>query len=167
MLTFLRSLAVLDLPAMANIGVVDDGSATAGELMNLLSRRNLLYRVVKSADPGLRVNVSKIESGDPVKQAYAIRQQVGDEKRLLRLYGSEVVLGRLTGDGARVRVHLINYSQRPVTGLRIRILGNYPQASAHVFGVPDPKLVDLTADADATEFTVAHLNEYAVIDLNR
>src|SRR4051794_22544722 len=137
MLTFLRDLKVSDLPPLANIGVVDDGSARAGELMNLLSRRNLLYRIVKSPDPALTVNVTKIEAGDPGKQVYAIRQQVGDEKRLLRLYGSEVVIGRLTGDGTRARLHLVNYSQRPVTGLRVRILGTYPQASAHVFGVQD------------------------------
>jgi hypothetical protein len=167
MLSFLRNLEVLDLPAMANIGVQDDGTAQAGELMNLLSRRNLLYRVVKSPDPGLSVNVSTIEAGDPGKQAYAIRQQVSDEKRLLRLYGSEVVLGRLTGDGTRVRLHLINYSQRPVTGLRVRLLGNHPEASVRIFGVPDPKLLDLTTDTEATEFTMALLNEYAVIDFSR
>jgi hypothetical protein len=167
MLTFLRTLPDSDLPPLANIGIVDDGTAPTGELMNLLSRRNLLYRVVKSPDPALAVNVTTIEAGNPVRQAYAIRQQLGDDKRLLRLYGSEVVLGRLTGDGARVRLHLINYSQRPVTGLRVRILGSYPQATAHVFGVPNPKLLDLTTDAAATEFTVERLNEYAVIDLNR
>jgi hypothetical protein len=115
----------------------------------------------------LAVNVSKIEWGNPSKQAYAIRQQVGDDKRLLRLYGSEVVLGRLTGNGTRVQVHLINYSQRPVTGLRVRVLANYPHAEAHIFGIQDQKLIDFIADAEATEFTLASLNEYAVIDLTR
>jgi hypothetical protein len=167
MLTFLRDLPPADLPTLANIGFVDDGTPQSGELMNLLSRRNLLYRVVKKADPQLPVNVAKTEAGDPNKQAYAIRQQLGDEKRLLRLYGSEVVIGHLTGDGSRVRLHLVNYSQRPVTGLRVRVLGRYSHSAAHIFGVPDAKLMDFTADAEATEFTLANLNEYAVIDLNR
>ena len=113
------------------------------------------------------MNVTKTEAGDPSKQAYAIRQQVGDEKRLLRLYGSEVVIGHLTGDASRVRLHLVNYSQRPVTGMRVRVLGRFPQSAAHIFGVPDAKLTDFIADRDATEFTLANLNEYAVIDLNR
>jgi hypothetical protein len=167
MLRFLRDLPEANLPGLANIGFVDDGSAQAGELMNLLSRRNLLYRVVKSADSRLPVNVTKTEAGDPSKQAYAIRQQVGDEKRSLRLYGSEVAIGRLTGEGSRMRVHLVNYSQRPVTGLRVRVRGSYPQSSAHIFGVPDAKLIDFTVDAEATEFTIATMNEYAAIDLSR
>lgn len=167
MLAFLRELPDADLPVLANIGFVDDGTPQAGELMNLLSRRNLLYRVIKNPDPRLQMNVTKTEAGDPSKQAYAIRQQVGDEKRLLRLYGSEVVIGHLTGDASRVRLHLVNYSQRPVTGLRVRVLGRFPQSAAHIFGVPDAKLMDFIADRDATEFTLANLNEYAVIDLNR
>jgi hypothetical protein len=167
MLTFLREVPSADLTGLANIGFVDDGTPQAGELMNLLSRRNLLYRVVKSPDPHLPVNVATIQAGDPNKQAYAIRQQVGDDKRLLRLYGSEVVIGHLTGDGSRLRLHLVNYAQRPVTGLRVRVLGRYPQSVAHVFGVPDAKLMDFAADPEATEFTLATLNEYAVIDLHR
>ena len=167
MVGFLQELPAANLPVMANIGFADDGTAQSGELMNLLSRRNLLYKVVKNADPQLPVNVAKTEAGDPNKQAYAIRQQVGDPKRLLRLYGSEVVIGRLTGDGPKVRVHLVNYSERPVTGLRVRVLGRYPESAVHVFGVPDAKLMDFMTDGEATEFTLATMNEYAVIDLNR
>ena len=165
MLDFLRALPAADYPVMANIGVVDDRSPQSGELMNLLSRRNLLYRVEKAADPRLPVNVIKVEAGDPSKQAYQIRQDLTDEKRLLRVYGSEVVIGRLTGDGAHARVHLVNYSQRPVTGLRVRVLGNYPKSKAYIFGADGAKLSDFSSDAEATEFTVVEMNEYAVIDL--
>ena len=38
-------------------------------------------------------------------------------------------------------------------------------AEVRVFDVPDAKLVDLTMLPDATEFTIASMNEYAVIDL--
>ena len=42
------------LPAMANIGIVDDGSDETGEVMNLMARRNLLFRVVRGARSQLR-----------------------------------------------------------------------------------------------------------------
>lgn len=165
MLAFLRDLPPADLPPLANIGFVDDGTAQSGELMNLLSRRNLLYRVEKKQDPQYAVNVTRIEPGDPSKQAYAIRQQLGDDRRLLRIYGTEVVIGRLTGEKGRARLHLVNYSQRPVTGMRVRVLGAYSHATPHIFGIADAKLTDFSSDAGATEFTVVNMNEYAVIDL--
>jgi hypothetical protein len=165
MLAFLKDLPPADLPAMVNIGLVDDGSPAAGELMNLLSRRNLLYRLEKSRDATVPVNVTRIEPGDPAKQAYAIRRELTDDKRLLRLYGSEVVIGRLTGDARRARLHLLNYSQRPVNGLRVRVLGVYPHAAAHIFNQPADKLADFVAADGATEFTITRLNECAVIDL--
>lgn len=168
MLDFLKSLPVVgEMAPLANIGVVDDGSAQTGELMNLLSRRNLLFRVVATADSGLDVNVAGPHSADPSAEAYAIRQKLGDNKRLLRLYGTEVVVGRLVGDGAKVRLHLVNYSNRAVHGLRVRVLGNYPQSSVRVFGADGAQLLDFAASAEATEFTVPLLNEYAVIDLSR
>jgi hypothetical protein len=167
MLAFLKGLPALDLPPMANIGIVNDGTPQAGELMNLLTRRNLLFRVLKAPDPKLDVNVTAIDPGDPSRQAYAIRQKLGDDKRLLRLYGSEVVIGRLTGDGSRARLHLLNYSQRPVNGLRVRVAGMYSKAEMRAFGVPDAKPLDFSADAEATEFTVPTMNEYVVVDLRR
>ena len=45
------------MPPIANIGVLDDGSPSLGEVMNLLSRRNLLYRVVTKPDSSLDLNV--------------------------------------------------------------------------------------------------------------
>jgi len=167
MLEFLKSLKTADFAPIANIGVVDDGSAQTSELMNLLSRRNLLYKVVSKPDPKLDVNVTGPHAADPSAEAYTIRQKLGDQKRLLRLYGSEVVVGQLTGDGTHLRLHLINYANRPVNGLRVRVLGNYPKATLQAFGIPDAKLGDLTATAEATEFTLPALNEYAVIDLAR
>jgi hypothetical protein len=167
MLEFLRDLPVSDLPPLANIGVVDDGAAQTGELMNLLSRRNMLYRAVSAPDPHLDVNISAAGDPDPNKRAYAVRQQLGDSKRLLRLYGSEVVIGRLTGDRAHLRLHLVNYAQRPVNGLRVRVAGDYPRAVVHVFGIPDARPADLSAQTDGTEFTIVAMNEYAVIDLSR
>jgi len=75
MLEFLKALPPADLPSMANIGVVDDGSAQTGELMNLLSRRNLLYKVVAKPDPKLDLNVTGPHNPDPSVEAYSIRQK--------------------------------------------------------------------------------------------
>lgn len=168
MLDFLKSLPGTGaLAPMANIGLVDDGSASTVELMNLLSRRNLLFRVVSAPDSHLDLNIAGPHAADPSAEAYEIRQKLGDSKRLLRLYGSEVVVGRITGDGNHVRLHLLNYSNRPVNGLRVRILGNFPKSAFQAFGLSGAVLADFSATAEATEFTVQSLNEYAVIDLTK
>src|SRR5262249_56531339 len=51
MLRFLASLPPADLPAVSDLAIVDDGSAIAGEVMNLLARRNLLFDVVQAPTP--------------------------------------------------------------------------------------------------------------------
>lgn len=174
MLRFLGELPERDLPALANIGVIDDGSGETGELMNLLSRRNLLYRVVTAPDPKLDLNIRlgskeypKSEALDPSRLAQKIRTELTDEKRLMRLYGSEVVIGRLTGAGGRVRIHLLNYANRPVTGLRVRVLGEYPDWKVAAYDRPDLKLEDFASADGATEFTVPEMSTYAVIDLSK
>ena len=173
MVDFLGRIPDLDLPPLANIGVIDDGSDQAGELMNLLSRRNLLFKIVSAPDRRLDLNV-RIGSSDypkegannPGKLAQKIRGQLTDEKRLLRIYGSEVVVARLSGDGERLRIHLLNYSNRPVAGLRVRVLGNYPRGAVEAFGKPDLKLQDYEAGKNATEFTIPEMSTYVVIDLS-
>ena len=174
MLQFLRGIPERDLPAMANIGVVDDGSPETGELMNLLSRRNLLYRIVTTPDPHLDLNIRlgskeypKSEAANPSELAQKIRAELTDEKRLLRVYGSEVVIARLTGAAGRVRIHLLNYANRPVIGLRVRVLGDYPDWQAAAYDHPDLKLEDFTTADGATEFTVPKMSTYAVIDLSK
>jgi hypothetical protein len=175
MLQFLRAIPDRgDLPAMANIGVFDDGSPETGELMNLLSRRNLLYRVVTAPDPHLDLNIRlgskeypKSEAANPSKLAQKIRAELTDEKRILRVYGSEVVIARLVGTGDRVRIHLLNYANRPVTGLRVRVLGNYPDWQVAAYDKPDLKLEDFASSDGATEFTVPEMSTYVVIDLSK
>ena len=162
---FLSTLPASNLPALANIGFQDDGSPDAVENMNLLLRRNLMFRVVAKPDPKLDVNV-KPKSGDPNAFAYEVRQKLTDAKRILRLYGSEVVIARLTGDASRRRVALLNYGNRPVEGVRIRILGAWPKVTAHVFGQKvDP--ADVIVEDGATEFSLPLLPLYAVVELSR
>jgi hypothetical protein len=174
MLAFLRGMESAELPALANIGIMDDGSAVTGEVLNLLARRNLLARVVMAPDPKYELNVRigskeypKEQAADPSAFASLIRRKLTDEKRLLRVYGSDVVLGRLTGDATRVRVHLINYGGGKVEGLRVRVRGAYGHGTLAAVAVKHAALVDYTMVDDATEFTVPEMDVYAVVDLKR
>jgi hypothetical protein len=172
MLSFLSQRPPSDLPDVADIGVVDDGSATVGEALNLLVRRNLLFRIVKEPDPRLAVHVKVgtpeypvTEAVDPSAFALKVRRQLTDEKRTLRVFGSEVVIGRLTSDGARTRLHLLNYGGRDLEGVRIRLRGSYPEGAAFVAGSGRLALEERGVVDGGTEFTVPRLGVYGAVDL--
>jgi hypothetical protein len=172
MLGFLSRLPANPLPDVADLAVVDDGSAAMGEVLNLLVRRNLLFRIVKEPSPQFRINVKlgtreylPREAADPSALALKIRRQLTDEQRALRIFGSEVVIGRLTGGTGRVRLHLLNYGGREIEGLRIRLLGAYPEGLAHVAGQGRVMLEERVVADGATEFSLPLLGAYAVVDL--
>jgi hypothetical protein len=66
-----------------------------------------------------------------------------------------------------VRLHLLNYSNRPVEGLRIRVLGVFPKAKIAAFDKPNARLQDVSTADGATEFTIDEMSSYAVIDLGQ
>jgi hypothetical protein len=172
MVSFLSQRPPSDLPGVADLAVVDDGSAALGEVMNLLVRRNLLFRIVKEPDPKLPVNVKlgtpeypALEAADPSAVALKIRRQLTDEKRTFRVFGSEVVIGRLTSDGARTRLHLLNYGGRDLEGVRIRLRGSYPEGAAFVAGSGRLALEERALVDGGTEFTVPRLGVYGAVDL--
>jgi hypothetical protein len=172
MLTFLEGLPAADLPAIADLAVIDDGSAITGEVMNLLARRNLLYQVVKAPSSRFRLNIVMgsreypvEDAADPSAFALKIRRLLTDEQRALRVYGSEVVIGRLTGDAGRIRLHLINYGGREIEGLRVRLRGAYGTGDAYVEGAGRVPLQDHVVAGGATEFSLPRIGTYAVIDL--
>jgi hypothetical protein len=168
MLKFLAEIDQPRMPAMANIGVIDDGSDTMAEALNLLARHNLLFHVIPSADPKYDLNIRHVpEAANPYEFAMKVRRDLTDEKRLLRIFGSNVVLVRLTGDGQQARVHLLNYGQAAVKGLRVRVLGVYAQGKLAAFEHPGAALEDYSAQDGATEFTIPEMNAYAVVDLKR
>jgi hypothetical protein len=174
MVEFLRTVPDADLPVMANFGIIDDGSKETGELMNLMSRHNLLYKIVTAPDPHLDLNIKLGTKEYPLEQAsnpdflsHKLRAQLGDEKRLSRVYGSETVIVRLLGDSEHARVHILNYASRPAPGLRVRLLGIYRQQTVRSFGKRDLKLEDVSVENGATEFTVPEINVYAVVDLTK
>lgn len=174
MLTFLDGLPSADLPAIADVAVVDDGSAITGEVMNLLTRRNLLFRSERAPSDRFRINIAvgspaypRDEAANPSAFALKIRRELGDSQRSLRIYGSEVVIGRLTGDATRIRLHLLNYGAREIEGLRIRVRGVYRSGEVHAAGAGRLELQDQVVADDATEFSIPRMAMYAVIDLQR
>lgn len=167
MLTFLGRADAPRMPVLANIGVVDDGSEETGEVLNLMARRNLLFRVLRAPEAGydLVVKPAGAEAADPFEYAATVRQKLGDERRLLRIYGSDVVLGRLTGEGGKARLHLINYGERKIAGLRVRVRGAYAKGTLVAFGLEKAELADYTSEGGATEFTIPEMPAYTVVDL--
>jgi hypothetical protein len=141
-------------------------------VMNLLARRNLLFQVVQAPSPRFPVNIRigtpeypREEAADPSDFALKIRGQLTDEQRTLRVYGSEVVICRLTADAGRARLHLVNYGGREIEGLRVRLRGIYGDGEAHVAGAGRLALQEQVVAAGATEFSVPRIATYAVIDL--
>jgi hypothetical protein len=166
MLRFLSQIAQPPLPLMANIGVIDDGSDTMGEVLNLMARHNLLFRIVPAADSKYELTVrNTADAADPYQFAMNVRHRLTDEKRLLRIYGSNVVLARLAGDGSRARVHLLNYGGAAIAGLRVRVLGTYRQGKLAAFDHPHATLQDFSVEDGAAEFTIPEMGAYVVVDL--
>jgi hypothetical protein len=172
MLSFLSHLPPADFSDVADLAVVDDGSATVGEVLNLLVRRNLLFRIVKGESAQFRVNVRlgsaaypQDAAADPSALALKVRRQLGDAQRSMRIFGSEVVIGRLTSDGKRTRLHLLNYGGRDVDGVRVRLRGAQPEGEAQVAGQGRLALEDRAVIDEGTEFTVPRLGAYGVVDL--
>jgi hypothetical protein len=172
MTTFLSDLAPSARPDLADLAVVDDGSPALGEVLNLLVRRNLLFRIVKAPSPQFRINVKlgtkeylQREAADPSALALKIRRQLTDEQRTLRIFGSEVVISRLTGDASGLRLHLLNYGGRDLEGLRIRLRGSHPEGDAFVAGQGRVALEERVLADGATEFSVPRLGPYGVVDL--
>lgn len=172
MQAFLEGVPAADLPAIADLGVVDDDSAITGEVMNLLARRNLLFAIVKAPATRFRLNIAMgsreypvADAADPSAFALKIRRQLTDDQRSLRVYGSEVVIARLTGDAARIRLHLINYGGRDIEGLRLRLRGAYGPGDAYIEGAGRVPVLDHVVADGATEFSLPRIGVYAVIDL--
>ena len=180
------------LPPLVNLDVVDDGSPQMGEILNLLVRRNLLYRVVKAPDTRGSAGRLTVQLGTPdfpadaAKNPYdfaaRVRAKLGDDNRLVRLYGTSTVLAHLTGDATRARLHLMSFGgrgrraaqeqrqqQEPAANpqaIRVRLLGRYQPSRVALYGVDRRiELTDLRHVGNATEFWVPEFTTFAIIDL--
>lgn len=174
-LRFLRAQEQPRMPSLANIGIVDDGTAAMGEVLNLLTRRNLLYRVVSQPDRRLNLTVQlgtpdfpRDAALNPSQFAARVRAKLGDDKRLVRLYGSTTAIVHLTGNGTRARLYVLSYSRnRSQTGLRIRMLGRHRPAGFAAYGAaPGAKLTDVQNPGKTTEFSLPAFSTIAIVDLD-
>lgn len=185
MLRFLRAQERPAMPAMANIAIVDDHSEVIEEVLNMLSRRNLLYDVVSTPNRRHDLTVQlgskdfpSDEAKNPSDFAARVRAKLGDDKRLVRVYGTSTVIAYLTGDAKHARLCLLSYArsrgrqaavqQQQQPEIRIRLLGRYrPSKFAAYGGAADASLVDVENLGKITEFTVPPFRILAVIDLDR
>lgn len=192
MLRFLKANEQAPLPDMVNIGVVEHPSPLLNEVLNLLTRRNLLYKVVPAPDPTLDLNVQlgtpdfpEEAAANPYEFAARVRAKLGDDTRLVRLYGTSTVIARLTGDKSRARLSLLSFSTRRqqnagpqagapsgrflpagVEAIRVRVQGRYRPAKFAAFGAsPEAKLTDLRHPGTTTEFWVPGFDTCAILDL--
>ncbi|MDX2030254.1 MAG: hypothetical protein SF339_06275 [Blastocatellia bacterium] len=160
------------LTPVADLAVIEDGSDEVGEVMNLLTRRNLLFEPLARPSAKYRINIrlgSKAypaaEAADPSEFALKIRRQLGDEKRSLRIYGSETVFARYSAGGGVFRLQLLNYSNSQIDGLRVRLLGAGvagARAWAHGFGEFAPE-TPVQADG-AAEFSIPRMKMHTMIE---
>jgi hypothetical protein len=177
MLRFLRTQERPALPVMANVGVIDDGSPAMAEVLNMLTRRNLLYRVVPRPDRSLDLTVQvgtrdfpKESMANPSDFAARVRAKLGDDKRLVRLYGTSSTIARLTGDRQRARLNLIAFGRgrggQP--GVRVRVLGRYQPSGLAAYGAPpEAALADVQNPGNATEFLLPTFTTIAIVELTR
>jgi hypothetical protein len=174
MLKFLSSLPPRKEPVLADVGFMDHGSSLDAEVMNLLVRDNLLFRIVLANDPDLKLTVSlgskEYSSKDADVLEHQIRANLGDDRRFIRMYGTSVVVAHVTGELGNLRLHFLNYGSArgtEVGAFRVRVLGAYEKAQLRSFNRPGVELADFSQGHGATEFTVPGLETYAVVDLTR
>jgi hypothetical protein len=176
MLAFLKTLPQERWPALANVGFIDDGSPASAERMNLMIVRNLLFRRLAAPDLALDLMVRPGSTDfpeaawqNPDLLEHVMRSKLTDEKRLVRVYGSDVVIARLEGNESELQLHLLNYAagERHPQSVRIRVLGKWQGHKLCAFGEPDARLADYAVASDATEFTLPELKTYAVVILGR
>jgi hypothetical protein len=173
MLRFLKAHDQPRLPPLANVGVVDDGTAAMGEALNMLTRRNLLYRVVSRPERGLDLTV-RLGTRDfpadavtnPSEFAARVRAKLGDDKRLVRVFGSATAIAHLTGAGDRARLYVLSYSRnRNQPALRVRLAGRYRSADVAAYGVaPGAALADIRHPGGTTEFSLPPFSTIAIAD---
>lgn len=172
MLAFLRQVPAANLPAVADLAVIDDGSSETGEVLNLLVRRNLLFRLTKTPLSQFRLNLKlgskefpRTSAADPSEFVLRLRRQLTDEARSLRIYGNEMALCRLFSNGQQARVLMLNYSGRTMESVRVRVRGTFATGEAVSFGVEKPALEDFVVADGATEFSLSQMGVFAVVDL--
>ena len=109
-------------------------------------------------------------AANPYEFAARVRAKLGDDKRLVRLYGTDTVIARLTGDKRRARLYLLSFSRRRqqdagAQAIRLRLQGRYQPAKFAAYGAnPEAKVSDVRHPGTTTEFWVPDFNTLAIVD---
>lgn len=171
-LGFLATIEDSALPPVADFLLIDDGSPMLGEIMNLLSRRNLLFTTNTDHRNRFKLVVDvgtpefpRAGAANPAEFANLVRRTLSDANRSLRVYGSETAIGHLLSDGKRARLHLLNYGSDPIEMFRIRTKGIWKVERVRGFDQPTAGIEELEYYDGGTEFSVPLLPLYMVIDL--
>lgn len=171
MLTFLGSIEDSPLPPVADFRLIDDGSPTLGEIMNLLSRRNLLFTTREDNREQLKLVVEvgtpefpRAKAANPAEFANLVRTYVTDANRSLRIYGTETIIGHLLSNGRRARLHLLNYGSEPIEMVRVRAKGTWKVERVRSYQQQNPSVDEVEHYDGGTEFSVPFLPVYTVID---
>jgi hypothetical protein len=156
-----------------DIAMVDEGTSIVGECLNLMVRKNLLVRSVANKSAAGSLLPVEVGTGDFPKKlamdpgafATQVRYKLTDQKRSLRLFGTETVVGTLEQSAGRLRLHLLNYADHPVETFRVRLRGNWKPERYSGFEQPDLKLEEFEEAEGGLEFTVPAIKTYLVLDL--
>ena len=174
MMQFLKGIDGKPLKPVADIFVYDDGSPALGEVLNLLSRRNLAFETGAQPEGNYKLVVKvgtpefpQADTANPSQFAYLVRKKLGDAKRSLRIFGSEIIIGYLTAEGGQARLHLLNYGTDPIESFRVRVLGNWKVAGIRSFQDGALKADEEAIVDGGVEFGVPKITTYAVVDLTR
>jgi hypothetical protein len=107
----------------------------------------------------------------PSDLAARAREALGDDRRLLRIFGTTSVIARLTGDPARARLFLLSYSRnRNQPAVAVRLRERYRPSAIAAFGAADAgsAVADLRhPDDGSTEFSLPPFSTIAIVDLDR
>jgi hypothetical protein len=171
MMDFLAGIEDSPLPPVADFVLIDDGSPILGEIMNLLSRRNLLFTTRADNREHLKLVVEvgtpefpRAGAANPAEFSNLVRRRLTDANRSLRIYGSETVIGYLLSDGKRARLHLLNYGSDPIEMFRVRTKGIWKVERIRSFEQPKAAVEEIEYYGGGTEFSVPLLRLYSVID---
>src|SRR4029450_4160039 len=108
-------------------------------------------------------------AANPYEFAARVRAQPGDDKRLVRLYGTNTVISRLTGDKSRARLYLLSFGSRSqqnagAQAIRVRVQGRYQPAKFAAYGGnPEAKVSDVRHPGTTTEFWIPDFNTCAIV----
>ncbi len=171
MRAFLSALPDSELPPAADIAVVDDGSPPVAEVLNLMARRNLLFRVAQREAPDVALNVrvgskefSRKDAQNPEAFALSVRRRLTDEKR--SLVAPQAARRSSPADArglARSCTSSTTAADRS-TGCASACSGSWVAAEARVFGEERMAVEDQVTADGATEFSLGLIG-YVIVDL--